>query len=151
MALGTLKAAGTAPMTHTPADRPPGMPVSDRAIALAPHLEQLLYNDDVQAALRRAVEATRDACGRARGKSAGQAAEDKGLQRRLRDAVQAAGEVWAALSEPAPRRKPGRRGRKLALLGVTAGGAYLAVDADARAKALAPLGKNDAATTHQSS
>jgi hypothetical protein len=127
------------------------MALSDRAAALAPYAEQLLYNDDVQGALRRAVGAARDAYGRVHGKSAADAADDKKLQRRLQEALAAAGEVWSALSEPAPRRKSGGWGRRLALLSVTAAGAYLAVDADARAKALALLGKQDAAASAQTS
>lgn len=127
------------------------MAVTDRAAALAPYAEQLLYNDDVQAALRRGVGAARDAFGRARGKSARAAAEDRKLQGRLREAMQAAGEAWSALSEPAPPRRSGRWGRRLVLLSVTAAGAYLALDANARAQALALLGKQEAATGESSS
>jgi hypothetical protein len=126
------------------------MVVTDRASALAPHVERLLYNDDVQDALRRAARGTRAAYGRARGKSASEAAHDKQLQRRLHEALQATGEVWSALNEPAPRHRSGRWARNLVLLGVTVAGAYLAVDADARAKALALVGKDHAATPDQS-
>jgi len=127
------------------------MAITDKAAALAPFAEQLFYDIDVQDSLRRAVAATRDAYGRARGKSARQAAQDKKLQRLLGEALQAAGEVWSALSEPAPRRKSGRWGRKLALLSVSAAGVFLAVNADARAKAQSLLAKNDAATGDSSS
>lgn len=63
------------------------MTLSDRAAAAAPYAQQLLYDRDVQAALRRVFGATRGAYARGRGRSASQAVKDKKLRRQLQQAL----------------------------------------------------------------
>jgi hypothetical protein len=120
------------------------MAMSDRTAAVAPYAQQLLYDQEVQAAIHRAAGATRDAYARSRGKSASEAARDKKLRRRLQQAVEAAWEVWSALGEP-PRRKPRRRLRLIALV-VGGAGVFLAVNPHTRQKALDVVGTKDAST-----
>ena len=85
------------------------MALTDQLAALAPYAQQLLYNQEAQDAIRRAPDATRDAYGRALGKSASQAVQDQRLRRRLQQAARAMSDAWSAIVEPAPRRKRGRR------------------------------------------
>jgi hypothetical protein len=118
------------------------MALSDQAARAAPYLQQLLYDREVQDAMRRAGGAARDAYARARGKSAREAVNDKKLRRRLRQAVVAGWEVWCAIGEP-PRRKPRWR-LKLIALAVGSAGAFVAVNAQARQKALDMLGSRGA-------
>ena len=124
------------------------MTLSDRAAAAAPYVQQLLYNQEVEETLRRAAGATQDAYGRAGGKSARQALGDKKLRRRLQQAVQAVGELWAEIGEPPPMRKP-RWGRRLVVLALAGAGVFLAANADARQDVLALVGKKDAKTPNQ--
>jgi CubicO group peptidase (beta-lactamase class C family) len=120
------------------------MAVSERAAALAPYMQRLLDDQKVQGALRRAAGATRGVYGRARGKSARQAAKDRKLRSRLRQAVGAALEAWSAIDQPAPRRKV-RWARGLAAVAVVGGaGVFLAVNKQARQGILSLLGKKDA-------
>lgn len=120
------------------------MALSDRAAVVAPYAQQLLYDREVQDAVRRAVGATRDAYARGRGKGAREAAKDKKLRRRLQQAVGATWEAWAAIAEP-PRRTSRRR---LGLIALVVGGAgvCVAVNAQARQKAFEVLGRKDAST-----
>jgi hypothetical protein len=119
------------------------MALSDRAAALAPFLQQLLYDKEVQGAMSRAVAATRAAYGRARGRSARQAVEDKKLRRQLQQALGALGELWLAIGEPTPRRKSRWR-LKLTTLAVGGAGAFLATNAGAREKVLNLVARKDA-------
>ncbi len=123
------------------------MALSDGAAAAAPYVQQLLRDRELQDAIRRARSATRDAYARGRGKSAKEAAQDKKLRLRLRQALGAVEELWSALGQPAPRRHP-RWGGKLAALAVAGAGGYLALNADARAIVLNLLGKNDTSSGH---
>ncbi len=120
------------------------MAMSDRTAAVAPYAQQLLYDQEVQDAIRRAAGATRDAYARSRGKSAREAARDKKLRRRLQQALEAAWEIWSALGEP-PRRKPRRRLRLIALV-VGGAGVFVAVNPQARQKALEIVGTRNAST-----
>ncbi len=106
------------------------MSVSDRAAALAPYFETLLEDRAVQAAIRRAASASRETYERARGKSPAEAVKDKRLRYRAQQAVAAAWEVWAAVSEPETHRRP--RWRRPALVTVVAAGAYAASNAEIR-------------------
>ncbi len=116
------------------------MALNDRAARAAPYLQQLLYDQQVQDAIRRAAGATRDAYARARGKSAREVVKDKKLRRRVQQAVGAGWEVWSAIDEP-PRPKSRWR-RKLIALAVGGAAAFVAVNAQARQKALSLLGKD---------
>jgi len=119
------------------------MALSDRAAVPAPYLGRLLYDEEAQDAVRRVVAGTRDAYGRARGKSARRALEDKKLRRRLQQAVRAVVEFWCVIAEPSPRRNR-RWGRGLVVLAVGAAGVFVAANAEVREKVLALLGRNDA-------
>ncbi len=107
------------------------MSVTDRATAAAPYLQQLLYDREVQAIGRRAASAGREAYQRARGKSPSEAVKDKKLWRRAQQAATDALELWAAI-EAAPKRRRPRRLRLIALVGIGAGVAYVAFNAQAR-------------------
>lgn len=120
------------------------MTLSDRAAAVAPYAQRLLYDEEVQDAARRTLGATRDAYARARGKGAREAANDKKLRRRLSQAVEAAWEVWTAVGEPPPRKS--RRRLRLVALVVGGAGVFLAVNPQAREKALKVVGRKDAST-----
>lgn len=119
------------------------MSVSDRAAALAPYLETLLDDREVQAAARRAVTAGRETYQRARGKSPAKAAEDKQLRRRAQQAAAATWEVWVAVTAPETRRRPRWR-RRLVFVTVVATGAYAASNAEIRGAALGLFGGDGA-------
>jgi hypothetical protein len=111
------------------------MALSDRAVVLTPYVRQLLCDQDAQDAARRAVGATRRAYRRARSKDSRQALADKKLRRQLQEAVQASSDLWSAISEPPPRRKPRLR-RRLAVLALGGAGVFLAVNSQARGRVL---------------
>ena len=119
------------------------MSVSDRAAALAPYLETLLDDREVQAAARRAVTAGRETYQRARGKSPAEAIEDKQLRRRAQQALAATWEVWVAVTAPEARRRPRWR-RRLALVTAVAVGAYAASNAETRVAVLGLFGGHGA-------
>jgi hypothetical protein len=108
--------------------------VNDRAAAAAPYVERLLYDPEVQAALRRAAAAGRETYERARGRSPGKLVQDQRLRRRAQQAATATWEVWTALTTPPPRRPRWRR--RLLLVAAACGGLVLAVSGDARAALL---------------
>jgi hypothetical protein len=108
------------------------MSVSDRASALAPYAEQLVNNRDVQDALQRAAVAGRDTYHRARGKTPAKAVKDKRLRRRAQATAHAGWDAWVAIAEPNDKRHARRWGRRVALVGVVAAGAFVALNADAR-------------------
>jgi hypothetical protein len=108
------------------------MTVSERLSAVAPYARQLVDNEDVREAAQRALDASRESYQRARGKNARQAVTDKKLRRRLRAALGASAEFWAAMTAPQPQRKR-RFWRKLTIVSVLGAGVFLAVNGDARA------------------
>lgn len=116
------------------------MPMSDRAAALGPYLQTLLYDREVQDAINRAMAAGRETFLRARGKSPGKAIKDKRLRDRAQEAVAATLQVWAAMSEPEPRRRP-RWGRRLVVVTTVAAGVYVAANAETRQAVLGLLGR----------
>jgi hypothetical protein len=124
------------------------MALNDRAAKVGPYLRQLLDDEDAQDAIRRAARASRDTYARARGKSAREAAKDEKLRRRLRQAVAAGWEAWSAVGK-APQRKSRWRLRLIALAGGCAA-ALMAVNPQARQKALSLFGNEDANTPDRS-
>lgn len=120
--------------------------LSGRASALTPYLEQLLYDEDVQSSLREAAGATREAWGRARGKSAQQALEDEKLGRRVQEALAALREFAASLSEPPAKRRSRRAPAVVALLLALGAGIFVALNPGARAR-IAQLSSNAGAGT----
>ncbi len=123
------------------------MALRDRAAAGAPYAQQLLYDPQLQDAIRRAAGSTRDAYARARGKRTREAINDKKLWRRIQQAVAAAWEAWSAVAEPPP--KPRWR-LKLIALSVAGAGVFVAVNAPVREKALEVLGMKEASTADSS-
>lgn len=121
------------------------MAVTDQAARVAPYVEQLLDDDKVRNHLRRAAGAIRKAYLRARGKEASKTLKDRKVQRRVQDAMEAAGEAVNRLGRAPQKRKRVRRGRALAGLVVVGGGLALALNPEARNKALAFVGGEDGA------
>ena len=119
------------------------MALSDRAAAVAPYAQQLLFDKEVQGRLRQAANSTRDAYARGRGKSARQAANDKRLLHQIQQALAAVGELWSAVGAPEPPRKPGW-GRKLAPLMVGGAGVFVAANPKTRNMLLQRVGKGEA-------
>jgi hypothetical protein len=119
------------------------MSVSDRAAALAPYLETLLDDPEVQAAARRAVTAGRATYQRARGTDPAKALEDKQLRRRAQQTLAATWEVWVAVTAPETRRRPRWR-RRLVFVTAVATGAYVASNAEIRGAALGLFGGHGA-------
>jgi hypothetical protein len=118
------------------------MTVSARLSAVAPYARQLLDDEEVREAARRALDASRESYQRARGKNAREAVTDKKLRRRLRAALGASAEFWAAMTAPQPRRER-RFWRRLTIMSVLGAGVFFAVNGDARA-AIVNLVKNPA-------
>ena len=119
------------------------MAITDQAARVAPYVEQLLDDDQVRKNIRRAVDAGREAYGRARGKEASKALKDRKVQRRVREAMQAVGEVLSGVARGPQKRRRARRARTLAGVTIGAGGLLLALNADARQTVLALLGGAD--------
>ncbi len=100
------------------------MSVADRAAALGPYAQRLIENQEVQANLERALAASRDAYGRARDKKRKtEAVQDRQIQRRLLEAVQAAREVVQTVGAEREKQQRNRRARVLAGAGLVAAGA----------------------------
>jgi hypothetical protein len=118
------------------------MTVSERLTAVAPYARQLLDDEEVREAARRALDASRESFQRARGKNARRAVTDKKLRRRLHAVLGASAEFWAAMTAPQPRRKR-RFWRTLTIVSVLGASVFLAVNGDARA-AVVNLVKNPA-------
>jgi hypothetical protein len=117
------------------------MSVSDRATAVAPYLQQVLNDREVQAVGRRAVTAGHEAYLRARGKSPKEAVEDKQLWRRVRKAASAVVQLWTAIDAAQQRRRP-RRLRRIALVALGAAATYVAFNAQARQTILGLISDN---------
>lgn len=128
------------------------MALSDRASALAPYAEQLLNNRDVHDAIQRAASAGRDSYQRARGTSPGKAVNDKRLQRRLQETAQASWEAWTAVAQPSKPKRRARWGRRIVVVTVVAGGAFVALNEDARetVRGLLPNGNANSSQSPQS-
>ncbi len=121
------------------------MAVTDQVARVAPYVEQLLDDDKVRAHLRRAANASRQAYLRARGKEASKTLKDRKVQRRVQEAMQAAGDAVNRLARAPQKRKRARRGRALAVLAIGGGGLALALNTEVRNKALALLAGEDGA------
>lgn len=117
--------------------------MSGRAAALAPYLQSVVDDREVQAAIGRAAIACRETYERARGKSPAKAVKDKQLRRRAERALAATWEVWAAVSAPETHRRPRWRWR-LVLVTAVAASAYVASNAETRAAALGLISSHSA-------
>lgn len=84
------------------------MALSERAAAIAPYAEQLIYNSDVQASARDAAQAARAAYRRARGRDAQEVIQDKKFRRQVDKAASAISGLWGEVQEPQPKRRWGR-------------------------------------------
>jgi hypothetical protein len=117
------------------------MAVSDRAAAIGTYAQQLLDNQDVRASARQAVDATHAAYQRARGQDPREAVQDRTLRRRVTDAVAAAGTFLGAVSEtPAKPKSPWPR--RIALLAIVGGAAWLISNEDVRARVQRLIGQS---------
>ncbi len=120
------------------------MAISDRAATVGAHAQQLLDNQDVQAAARQAADATWAAYQRARGQGPRDAVQDRKLRRRVTAAVAAAGEFLGAVSKPPPKPKS-RWPRRVALVAILATAAWLISSENARTRIRKLLGQDDSA------
>jgi hypothetical protein len=116
------------------------MAVSDRAATVGAYAQQLLDNQDVQAAGRQAADAMRAAYQRARGQDAREAVQDRKLRRRVTAAVAAAGEFLGAVSETEPKPKS-RWPRRIAGLTLVAAAAWLVSNESVRARVQGLVGQ----------
>lgn len=119
------------------------MAVTDQMSRVAPYVEQLVADDKVRKNIGRALDAGREAYGRARQKRASEALKDRKVQRRVQEAMHAAGEAVGRVARGPQKRKRARRGRALAGLAIGAGGLALALNSELRKKTLALLGGED--------
>jgi hypothetical protein len=105
--------------------------VNDRAAA-APYVQALLYDQEVQEAVRRMATAGHRTYLRARGKSPTTAMKDKRLRRCASQTSVAVWQVLAAIdaAQARPRRRRGRRLVAVLILAGSAYGVYLAANAD---------------------
>ncbi len=117
---------------------------------IQPYVEQLFDDSEVQKQLSRAsanLRAARSRAGSAKSKK--KALKDPTLRRRLADGGRAAVAAGVAIKQgPEKQKRRSRRGWVLAIAGLGAG-AFLATNADARAKVLGLVGagQNDPAAT----
>jgi hypothetical protein len=100
------------------------MALRQRATAIAPYAQQLLYNSDVQASVREAAQATRAADQRARGKDVAEIIQDKKFGRQINKAAAAISGLRKEVEESTPERKSRWRWPAIAL-GLAVGGALL--------------------------
>jgi hypothetical protein len=119
------------------------MGLADRASTLGPYAQYAWDNEDVQANLQRALTASRDAYGRARGKKGkAQAAQDRKVQERVLEAAQAARDVVAGMGRERAKQQRNRRGRVALVVGIGVAGAggAIALVPQLREKVLARFG-----------
>jgi hypothetical protein len=81
------------------------MALRQRATAIAPYAQQLLYNSDVQASVRESAQATRAAYRRARGKDVKEIIQDKKVRRQINKAAAAISGLRKEVEESTPGRK----------------------------------------------
>jgi hypothetical protein len=113
---------------------------------IQPYVEQLFDDSDVQKHLARATANLRGAQSRAgKAKSKKKALKDPTLHKRLLDSAQAAVAAGVAIKQgPEKRARRGRRGWVLLIAGVGAG-AFVATNAEARARILGLIGAGQSA------
>ena len=114
--------------------------------SIQPYVEQLFDDSEVQKHLARATANLRGARTRAgNAKSKKKALKDPTLHRRLLDSAQAAVAAGVAIKQgPEKRARRGRRGWLLLIAGVGAG-AFVATNAEARARVLGLIGASGSA------
>jgi hypothetical protein len=121
------------------------MGASDAASRAAPYLQRLVENEYVQDNLSDAFGSLRAAYGRASGRKAVDAADDKKLRRQVRDAAGSLRE--AAIALKTGRKKPKKkRGRLLLLLVAGGAAAALAVNEGLRKRAMGAIPGAEATT-----
>jgi hypothetical protein len=115
---------------------------------LQPYVEQLFDDSDVQKHLARARTNLRGAQSRAgKAKSKKQALQDPRLRQRLLDGGRAAVAAGVAIKRgPEKKARRGRRGWLLAIAALGAG-AYVATNAEARARVLGLVGAGETEAT----
>ncbi len=121
------------------------MALSDSIHRVGPYVERLVYDEDVQANIRRTLGATRSAFRRSRAKkSKSNALRDRVVQQRIREATRALRAAATAVAE-APRHRRRQRQRRLAAL-ILAGTLLAIAVSPARPKLLASLRKEGGET-----
>ena len=118
------------------------MALRQRATAIAPYAQQLLYNSDVQASVREAAQATRAAYRRARGKDVKEIIQDKKVRRQINKAAAAISGLRKEVEESTPERKSRWRWPAIAL-GLAVGGALLIAIGPGKAWLSEQLGGNE--------
>jgi hypothetical protein len=115
--------------------------------AIAPYVEQLFDDDDVQRQLSRAASNLRDARTRAgKAKSKRKALRDERLRQRLIAGARAGIAAGVAIQKGPEKRKRRSRGKWLVVLVGIGGGAYLATNEAARGQLLGLLGQGEPAS-----
>jgi hypothetical protein len=125
------------------------MALKDRMAAVAPRAQQLLNDKDVRTAARRAADATRATYRRASGQNAREAIQDRKLRRQAGAAAAAVGGLLSAVSASSAKRRS-RWPRRIAWLGVAAGGVLLIANEDVRSRLAELLGGRNSDDTNPS-
>jgi len=120
------------------------MAATDTLQRTMPYVERLVDNGYLQENVREGVANLRAAYGRARGRKAAKAAQDRKIHRRIQHGVSALAEAAVALKTG--REKPRRRGRAVLMLVLAGGGVALAASAERRERVLSAIsGSSDGA------
>lgn len=106
---------------------------------VAPYVDRVMNDSDLQDRIRQTVKTGGKTAKRARSKGAKRGAGDAKLRNQAIATIATANGVLNAIQEP-PKKPKKRWLRRLLLLAVLAGGAYLATDESARNKVLDAVG-----------
>lgn len=118
------------------------MAVTERVM---PYAQRLMEDEEIQANLRSAIGSGKSALGRARRKGEPKkVVSDAKIRKQVLAAGLAGREAVAAIRKPSP--KPKRRWlKRLLIVGLLTGGAYLAGESDARDRFIGLLGGHEGA------